>query len=250
MSDLLYVIIKLQNTKKIWRALFMNTVNITDISNISIFSNSNAATLENLRCKATKLNLDKKNLLFFEKDIVNSVYIVLKGKVSLFKYLENGHKKIFFILNDGEIINEVIFDNLPASVSCEAFDDSIILAFNKTDLLNIMSTDFQLTENILNHMGKKVRRLYRQLKNTVPINVDKRVAAKLWKLTKDYGIQLEDGTLIDLNISISYLADMIGSARETISRCLRKLEKHGLIKFEGKKIIVINIENLSKYFKE
>ena len=43
---------------------------------------------------------------------------------------------------------------------------------------------------------------------------------------------------------------MIGSARETISRCLRKLEKNGLIKFEGKKIVVINIENLSKYFKE
>jgi CRP-like cAMP-binding protein len=43
---------------------------------------------------------------------------------------------------------------------------------------------------------------------------------------------------------------MIGSARETISRSLRKLEKNGLIKLDGKKIIVINVENLSKYFKE
>ncbi|MCE5221269.1 MAG: Crp/Fnr family transcriptional regulator [Clostridium sp.] len=228
----------------------MNIVSLTDIANLSIFNNLNTTTLENLRCKATKFKLDKGRLLFFEKDIVNSVYIVLEGKVSLFRTLADGHKKIFFILNEGEIINEVIFDNLPTSVSCEAFDDSIILAFNKTDLLNIMSTDFQLTEKIINHMSKKIRRLYRQLKNTVPIKVDKRVAAKLWKLSKDYGIELEDGTLIDLNISISYLADMIGSARETISRCLRKLEKNGLIKFEGKKIIVINIKNLSKYFKE
>lgn len=228
----------------------MNIISLTDISNLSIFNNLNNTTIESLRCKATKLKLDKGNLLFFEKDIVNSVYIILEGKVSLFRTLANGHKKIFFILNEGETINEVIFDNLPASVSCEAFEDSIILAFNKTDLLHIMSTDFQLTENILNHMGKKVRRLYRQLKNTVPIKVDKRLAAKLWKLSKDYGIQLEDGTLIDLNISISYLADMIGSARETISRCLRKLEKNELIKFEGKKIIVINTKNLSKYFKE
>jgi len=228
----------------------MNVVNSTDISNLSLFNNLNATTIENLRCKATKLKLVKGNLLFFQKDIVASVYIVLGGKVSLFRTLADGHKKIFFILHEGETINEVILDNLPASVSCEAFEDSIILAFNKTDLLNIMSTDFQLTENILNHMGRKVRRLYRQLKNTVPINVDKRVAAKLWKLSKDYGIELEEGTLIDLNISISYLADMIGSARETVSRCLQKLKKNGLIKFKGKIIIVININNLSKYFKE
>jgi len=228
----------------------MNIVSLTDISNLSIFNDLNTTTLENLRCKATKLKLDKGSLLFFEKDIVNSVYIVLEGKVSLFRTLEDGHKKIFFILSEGGIINEVIFDNLPASVSCEAFDDSIILAFNKADLLSIMRTDFQLTERIINYMGKKIRRLYRQLKNTVPIKVDKRVAAKLWKLSKDYGIELENGILIDLNISISYLADMIGSARETISRSLRKLEKNGLIKFEGKKIIVIDIENLSKYFKE
>ena len=228
----------------------MNIVSLSDISNLSIFNNLNTITIENLRCKATKLKLVKGNLLFFEKDIVTSVYVVLEGKVSLFRTLVDGHKKIFFILSEGEIINEVIFDNLPASVSCEAFENSIILAFNKTDLLSIMSTDFQLTEKIMNHMGKKIRRLYRQLKNTVPINVDKRVAAKLWKLSNDYGIQLEEGTLIDLNISISYLAHMIGSARETISRCLKKLEKNGLIKFEGKKIIIINIKNLSKYFKE
>ncbi len=228
----------------------MSILSLTDISNLSIFNNLDTTTIQNLKCKATKLKLVKGTLLFFEKDVVTSVYIVLEGKVSLFRTLAEGHKKIFFILDEGQTINEVIFDNLPASVSCEAFEDSIILVLNKTDLLNIMSTDFQLTKNIINHMSKKIRRLYRQLKNTVPIKVDKRVAAKLWKLSKDYGIEIEDGTLIDLNISIEYLSHMLGSARETVSRCLKKLEKNGLIKFQSKKIIVINREKLSKYFKE
>ena len=228
----------------------MNMVNSTDISNLAIFNNLNTVTIEKLKCKATKLNLIKGNSLFFEKDTVTSVYIVLKGRVTLFRTLLEGHKKIFFILNEGDIINEVIFDNLPASVSCEAFEESVILAFNKTDLLNIMSTDFQLTEIIINNMGRKIRRLYRQLKNTAPINVDKRVAAKLWKLSRDYGIQIDEGTLIDLNISISYLSHMLGSTRETVSRCLKKLEKIGLIKFKGRRIIVMDPEKISKYFEE
>ena len=51
-----------------------------------------------------------------------------------------------------------------------------------------MKQDFKLTEVILYSMSKKIRRLYRQIKNTVPTKMDKRVAAKLWKLSKDYGL--------------------------------------------------------------
>ena len=87
-----------------------------------------------------------------------------------------------------------------------------------------MMNDFELTKIVISSLSIKVRRLYRQLKNSTPIKVEKRVAAKLWKLSKDYGIEVEDGTVIDMNISITYLADMFGAPRETISRALKILQ--------------------------
>jgi CRP-like cAMP-binding protein len=228
----------------------MHNVTLYEISNLSIFNNLHIDTIEKLKNKSIKQALCKGALLFYEKDVINYVYFVLKGNVSLFKTQMDGHKKIFFILSEGEVINEVIIDNLPASVCCEAIEDSIVLEINKTDLLSIMKDDFQLTENIMLQMSKKTRRLYRQLKNTVPIKVDKRVAAKLWKLSKDYGKEIDGGTIINLNISITYLSDMLGSARETVSRALKTLEKKGLIRFEGKKILVIDRAALAKYFKQ
>ena len=70
------------------------------------------------------------------------------------------------------------------------------------------------------------------------------------KLSKDYGIEIEEGTLIDLNITVTYLADMFGAPRETISRSLKILKNEGLIINKNKKIIVLDREKLVKFFKE
>ena len=87
------------------------------------------------------------------------------------------------------------------------------------------------------------------MKNSTPIKVEKRVAAKLWKLAKDYGEEVEEGTLIKLNISVTYLADMFGAPRETISRALKLLSKEDLIINDNKKIIIKDKDRLSKIFK-
>ena len=224
-------------------------VDIRELTSIKSFKNVEAKTLEQLSNIGTIMKLSKDKALFYERDHVNTIYVVLKGKVTMYRNSEHGQKRIIYILGEGEFINEVIFDDLPASISCEAFEESIILCFSKTLLVELMSLDFKLTKNIIDSMGKKIRRLYRQLKNTVPIKMDKKLAAKLWKLAKDYGVPNENGILIDLNISISYLADMLGSTRETISRNISHFEKDGVICFQGKKIIVRSLEELSIYFR-
>ncbi|MBC2580858.1 Crp/Fnr family transcriptional regulator [Clostridium sp. DJ247] len=227
----------------------MIKASLEDIRQIDTFSNLDTYVLEFLANKAFKFKLCKGELLFSERDIVDNIYIVNSGKITMFRNSEEGQKRVIYILSSGEFINEVIFDNLPASISCEAFEDSYILSFARNDLLELMAKDFNFNQIIINSMSRKIRRLYRQLKNTVPIRMDKKLAAKLWKLSKDYGVQTEEGILINLNISITYLADMLGSTRETISRCINSFEKKGMIKFLGKKIVVKDPKELSIYFR-
>lgn len=227
----------------------MNKATEQDIIKIPLFDKLDKSTLELLLSKSSKLKLSKGEMLFHERQEVDKIYLILKGKVTMFRSSEEGQKRVIYILNDGELINEVIFDELPASINCEAFEETYVLYFQRKDLLEIMAGDFQLTKRIIDSMAKKTRRLYRQLKNTVPLKLDKKVAAKLWKLSKDYGVQTEDGTLINISISITYLADMLGSTRETISRCVNSFEKKGMIKIIGKKIIVRDPKELSIYFR-
>ena len=227
----------------------MPQVTLRQLKELSFLECIEDRTLDLIRAKGMIKKLKKSQILFSERQCVNNTYIVLEGKVTMYRLSEKGQKRVVFILNKGEIINESIFDNYTASISCEAFEDSEIISISKVELLNILKLDFKLTEVVLYSMSKKIRRLYRQIKNTVPIKMDKRVAAKLWKLSKDYGVEIPEGILIDIKISITYLSEMLGSSRETISRAVKELEILGMIKIKDRKFIV-NREKLNKYFKE
>lgn len=220
------------------------------LNKISLFSQISKETLDKLNEICFVRQLKKGEHLFRDKEVINSIYIVKSGKVALYKQSESAQKKVIFILGIDSVINEVIIDDLPASINCEAFEQAEVLCFDRMKFLDIMKEDFELSKIIINSLAMKVRRLYRQGKNSIPIKVEKRVAAKLWKLSRDYGIEIEEGTLIDLNITITYLADMFGAPRETISRALKILNNEGLIINKNKKIIIPNRDKLVRFFKE
>jgi len=232
------------------------------IDQLSIFKDLNPETITFLEKKLIIREYKKGEFIFFEKDQVEKIYIIVSGRVSIHKYTQKAHKKIMYILGSGEIINEVIFDNLPASINAEVFENTVVLEYFAKDFKIIMEKDFELTYRIIQSSGRKVRRLYRQLKNTVPISLDKKVASKLWKLSKDHGMVCEveenySGSSprkdcwigLEFKISITYLADMLGSTRETISRELKKLEGRGYIKWIDKRIFVKR-EELRQFYRK
>lgn len=227
----------------------MKVISIDELKSISFFSRLNDDTLKYIAQNSKVLKKKKGEHIFRDKDKVQDIFIVLKGKVTLYKMNEYGQKRIIYILGEESFLNEVIVDNLSSSINGEAFENSIILSIEKNKLIKIMSEDFELTKIVLNEMSRKIRRLYRQMKNVTPIKLEKRVAAKLWKLSKDYGKEVDEGTLIDLDISITYLADMFGSPRESVSRAIKTLKDENLIIKNNKKIIIPDRERIAAYFK-
>lgn len=222
-------------------------IKIDELKKIKAFGELGHETIGNLfKCVVVK-QYKKSEVIFFEKDQIDKMYAVVRGKVEMSRYSGSGQKRLFFILNQGEIINETVFDDFPVSVVCKTYEECLIAEFRKTDILKIMESDFKLTMNIMNSMGKKQRRLYRQLKNTVPIKMDKRLAAKLWKLARDYGKDQEEWVKITMKISVTDLSYMLGSSRETISRAMKVLVDKEIVMWQGRKLLVKEDELLKYY---
>lgn len=226
-----------------------NGVTIDDIKAIEVFQSLQSETLQALINICSIKHLKKDQVLFANNDIIDALYAVVDGKMQLLRYCSNGQKRVFFILSEGALINEVVFDNMHVSVDCECFEDAKLLFIPKQDLLKIMRQDFDLTLNILNSSGRKQRRLYRQLKNTVQTRMDRKLAAKLWKLAKDHGEKDPSGewTLITIDISVTYLSHLLGVPRETISRALKELIDQGIVTWFNKQIAVKEEEILEYY---
>lgn len=227
----------------------MKKCEVDDLKKLPLFNNINPVSFERLSNIGYIKSLKKDQYLFRDKDDVERIYIVINGKVALYKLSESAQKKVVFILGKNEIINAVIIDDLSASINCQCFEDAEVLSFEKNKFMDIMKDDFELTKEVIKSLSMKVRRLYRQSKNSIPIKIEKKLAAKLYKLAKDHGIKVNEGTLIDMNLTITYLGQMLGTQRETISRAMKILEKHNLVLNKEKKIIVRDSEKLAAFFK-
>lgn len=219
------------------------------MNNIEVFKDIKESSKIELKKILKERQLSTKEILFNERDIVDKVYFLKSGKISIFKMSENGERKIIFILRSGEIINEISFDNTKSTtIGCEAFDKAIILECMGKDFIKVMEDDFTLTKNILISTQNRNRRLYRQLKNSISIRIDKKLAAKLYRIGKEFGVCKGEWTLLNVNLTITYIADMLGCKRESLSRAMKILQDEKLVKIEGKKVY-IKKDELSSYFK-
>jgi CRP/FNR family cyclic AMP-dependent transcriptional regulator len=61
-----------------------------------------------------------------------------------------------------------------------------------------------------------------------------RVERKLLQLAREHGRVVPDGIRLDFPITHELLAEMIGSARETVSRAIERLERTGFVVREGR----------------
>jgi len=208
------------------------------------------AMLDNMKGFGDITKYKKGSYIFRDKYYVNCIYILIDGKATISKMSGAGGQRTIFILDGHELLNEPTNGGLASSSDCIAFDDCLVLSIDKQTFLDLMSDDFELTKVVIDQISHKTRRMYRQLKNAVnTTKVEKRLAAKLWKLCRDYGTPTKDGTLIDIDLTSISLADLIGIRRETVSRALKTLHDEGLIIYRKRKIAVPNLDDLSKYFK-
>ena len=191
-----------------------------------------------------------KGSLFLRAQEDNSkIFFILDGKVQIYNLTKNGQKKILFILGRNNIANESLVANRN-TIFGETIEPCRLFVIQKTHLLALMESDFRFTKSLLQYQERKIWRLEHQLKNTVgSIYLERKLASKLWKLARDFGVPAEKGILIDMDLSVTFLADLLGAPRETTSRVCRKLTDCGLICMDKKKISIPDVEKMVSFYK-
>lgn len=216
----------------------------------SFFQNVKPETVEKLWTAGTVKQFPKGHILLRARDRSNQVYIQLSGKTIAYNLTHTGKRKIIFVYGEGILLNEHVLREHTASLFCETLEKSRIFTAPMQFFLKCMEEDFTLTSAVLRQQECRLRRMGHQLKNTLgSIYMEQKLAAKLWKLSRDFGIQTPEGTEIDMNISVTLLADMLGASRETASRMCGILADLGLIRIRKKRITVMDQEKILAFFK-
>lgn len=193
--------------------------------------------------------LKKGELIFSEAEKCKNIFFIVQGNVNLYKDSFDGKRKVIYLLKNNSIFNEnILLDRFERTCTGSiAFTDIKLLSIPAKKMKELMFKYPELSFFIIESLSLKNRRLCRQLKNTTTINMDKRVASKLIKLSKDYGIDKSPYIGFSFKVTNTYLAEMLGTNRETIYRSLKKLSSLGHLKYEDGYLFILE-DQLTNFF--
>lgn len=207
--------------------------------------------LDEIWKQGTVMKVPKNKTLIRAKEPADYIYYVLSGKVILYNLTRHGRRKIIFVLGKGMLVNDNVTNSAYAGTFCDTIEDSVFFAIGSKAFLKLLEQHFCLTKVILAEQERKLWRLSHQLKNTMgSIYMERKLAAKLWKLARDFGKPTEEGIQIEINMTITFLADLMGAPRETISRLCKTLTDYGLVKLEKRRITITDPDKMALFYKE
>lgn len=209
------------------------------IQKMALFRNIESSTMQLLLKKGRIVEVTKGTQLIREREPSSNLYFQLSGKSIIYNLTSNGKRKILFVFGYGALLNGNLFNTRTSSNYCETIERSQLFVVSIQDFSKLMAMDFQLTRNLVEAQEHKMWRLSHQLKNTTSgISMEKKLVFKLKKLARDFGIETEKGLEIDMQLSITFLADMLGAPRETTSRICSSLCEKGILVIERKRITI------------
>jgi CRP/FNR family transcriptional regulator len=212
-----------------------------------IFGGLDQAEMELLGRRARRKHFAAGELLFQEGDRCLGLHIVATGRVRIFKSSASGREQVLAIEGPGSTVAELpVFDggNYPASA----------IAVDATDVFFLPREEFrgfclerpEVALKVLAAVGGRLRKLVDLIEELSFTTVRQRLATLLVKLAKTAGRKTAEGVAFDLPDSHQEMAHRMGTVRELISRNLTRLAAEGLIRVDGKHIVVREMAGLEE----
>jgi CRP/FNR family transcriptional regulator len=188
------------------------------------------------------------SIVFMDGDPGEAFFFIKSGKVKIFKTSPDGRELIFAILGEGDVFAEVtLFNDIDYPASAEILEEACLGMIKNKDLEALIGQHSELALPIIKVLSRKLFSSQQKVKELALGDTYMRTAQTIVKLAEVQGKKTDEGIEVKLDISRQELANMIGTARETVSRALSQFKKEGSVDISGKKIIVLNMSKLKSW---
>ena len=171
------------------------------------------------------------------------MYLLEKGKVSLFRLMPNGDEKLFRVVFAGELIAEMALFMSPRRypMSAKVEQDSLLYAFTYQDVTNIVADSKEVSLKVMGYMSNKIADLMDTVNILTQVNANQRLVMKLAEI---YRAQTFKEGWVLLSVTKRLLATQLGMTPETLSRSFKRLKEDSYIIESGSHIILVDIPSL------
>ncbi len=212
----------------------------SDLKQVSFFSELSEIKLEKLFAKFYQKPLLKNRLIFQEGDAGNELFIVTEGKVKIFRLYPDGREMTLTVLKPYDYFGEFsLLDGLPRSAGAAAIENTILYVLEKHAFKEFLKENLQASLAILKAMSLMIRKTNDRIESLSFQDSKGRLAARLLEMSRNGAVPV--------SATHQELSEMIGTARETVTRSLNFFEKNKILKLERSGISILDISELEKY---
>ena len=208
--------------------------------NLPFFNDLSENDLKDLLSASYIKKYNKGELVHSKNSACTGVVLVLEGQLRSFMSSNIGREITLFRLFERDICmlsSSCVYQNLTYDITLEADIDSSVIIIDSKFFKKISNTNLSIQNFFLSLTQDKLSEIMWVLEQVVFFNLESRLANFL--INQYY---LNDS--ININITHDTIANNLGSAREVISRLLKRFENDEIVKLSRGIVKIIDIEKL------
>ncbi len=211
-----------------------------------VFSDLNKKQLVELSRLCVSRHVKSGECLYFEGDLVESLYVVAEGRVKVLKHSPSGKDFIVAFSAPGAMLGNVaLLSGKPHPTSAQAVIDTSALVIGKDDFLSFVSEHlelgFKILERMLHVVGMRHMYATRRLADLAAERVDRRLIETLVTLSLEFGPALP--------FTREEIAQMSGTTTESTIRFVKRLRREGIVSPLGQKLTILDQTKLRSWSK-
>jgi len=210
-----------------------------------IFKDLTADQLDNVNYDKACSFYKRGNVIFQEDHRTNGLYCVHSGIIKLYKTGIDGKEQIIRFAKMGDIIGyRSLLSNELACTTARVIEDATICYIQGNILLTLIKENSAFSMQLMQLTCKELGEANNYITDIAQKTVRERLAEILLLLKDTFG--LDQNQILQISLTREELANIVGTATESVIRLLSEFKQDELIELQGRKIKILNLKELQK----
>ena len=211
----------------------------------SIFKHLDPEEVEMLNFEKDFRQYKRGDVLYREGNRISGFYCIHKGIIKVFKTGFDGKEQIIRFAKPGEIIAyRSVLSNEPACTSAKVIEDCQVCFIPTEILITLIKSNPSFSLELLRLACHELGEANSFITDIAQKTVRERLAEILLLLMNDFGIDEQNN--LKISLTREELANIVGTATESVIRLLSEFKSDKLVELNGRKIRILNKKGLLK----
>ncbi len=185
------------------------------------------------------------DIIYHEGNRISGCYCINKGILKIYKTGIDGKEQIILFAKPGDLIGyRSILSNELACTTAKVIEDATLCFIPADILISLVKSNPNFSMELMKLACKELGDANAYITDIAQKTVRERLAEILIHLKDNFG--LDQDQILKISLTREELANIVGTATESVIRLLSEFKTDGLIDLNGRKIKILDIQGLTK----